>query len=748
MAWVQQTGTEQNGATTKSTIAVSVTASSASTVGNTLFMVVRLTGSNTINTTFAGSSNGVSDPRGNTWTIDESTTGTGANIVLFRSVQTTATQPGDTITVNTTNNGTYMSADVQEYAGAYTTIDASNSAPHTSSLTTETIATTAAPTLTGDLVLVGLANGQTTTGTITNPPTGGTGWTARGTNTNSAMAELTAASVSGTSPTATWVWTVASASALVIVAYETPGSGVTGSASFSATATLSATGAAAASGVASLSATASLTATGSTASTVTGAASLSATATLTATGAISGTVTGSASLSATATLTASSGAPTPPTPTPSPIYPSTGTRYTPPITYVAYDLLTGSYLGTLPLTQVTFGYQLMQQGTLQGTLDIASPAVQALNPLALTAPARTFIGVDYLGSLIWGGVLWTRSYQYSGTTRRLQIGATDITSYFNQREQATDYSSPPYSGITGTGSPMPIWDAATSADSATWDPVLIAWQVINDALSVPSGNPLGMGIAANGYTSASAYLASGTATPVGDYISQNYPYSSLQQLATMIGQLAANGLGVGFDYAVDVAYSAGPGSPPVATCNFSYPRRGRYYADNGLVLNTGAAVSYTLPEDGTQTGNVIYEQGTSGSLVVSENIDPIEDGYVVLEQLESRSNITSENLLAVLQNLGVADLAIYSYPPATPTVTTDLFNGPIALGDFIAGDDVRWIVPAVDRSGRLFDPRLPYGLDAEWRITGYSAQVADSGQSQLTFNLTLPPAVTAVPPSV
>lgn len=415
-----------------------------------------------------------------------------------------------------------------------------------------------------------------------------------------------------------------------------------------------------------------------------------------------------------------------------------------PLTYLLYDLRSGAYKGRLPLTNVTFGSQLLQPGSFSGTLDLASTAIQYLGPVNITAPARTALLIDYAGALIWGGIIWPRSYKYNAQSRQLQVNATELWSYLQSaRMQAGDYSAPPYSSLTGPSVKMPIWDASGTDTQGVYDALLIAWQLISDALSVTNGNILGgMGIAANGYTSPAAYLASGTQTPQADYLGGlNYPLASVQQLGSIINIIAQEGMGVGFDYGIDVAYSAGPGSPPVATVNLSYPRRGRTYAENQLVLNCGNAIEYEIPEDGTQAANTIYEQGSSGSLIVSQNVDPINAGYPILEQLKSRANIQSANLLNVLGSLGASDLATLSFPVTTPTVTTDLFTGSVPLGEFVVGDDVRWIIPASDGKGGVFDPRIPGGLDGEWRITGYSATVADAGQSKLTLNLTVPPAV-------
>lgn len=428
------------------------------------------------------------------------------------------------------------------------------------------------------------------------------------------------------------------------------------------------------------------------------------------------------------------------------------TEYDAPLLYLAYDLLTGKYIGRLPLCGVQFGDQLLSAGQLTGTLDIASPAVQNLGPLSATAPARTAIMVDYNGALIWGGIIWPRNYDYDSTKRQLSITASGLWSYPASRYQATDYTGPPYSGITGPSTKMAIWDASNTDASGVYDPLLIAWQLLYDALwQVPQGNILGgMSIAANGLTTAASYLSSGTQTPEGYYLNVNYPYSSLQQLGSIVPMLAGNGYLQGFDYGVDVVYAGdGTGNVPVATVNLSYPRRGRTYAQNNLVLNTGQAIKYSAPEDGAQAGNTIYELGMSGSLVVSQNVQPLDGGYPVLEQLKSRSNIQSANVLQVLSALGAGDLAVQSYPVATPTVTTDLFNGPIPLGEFIVGDDCLWVIPEMTGgTGEMFDPRFPNGYSHEWRIIGYNATVADDGQSTLDINLALPPTTTVSGPAL
>lgn len=414
-------------------------------------------------------------------------------------------------------------------------------------------------------------------------------------------------------------------------------------------------------------------------------------------------------------------------------------------TYYAYDLLTGNSLGSLPLRGVQFTSILNGSGQLQGTVDLTDPRVQLTNPLGLTIPNRTLIAVDYLGSLVWAGIVLPRKRAMVTNTGeqqfRLSIQCSEIWAYFASRVQATDYSAPPSSGLGA----MSLWTATP------WDANLIACQIIHDALGVTSGNLLGgMGLLLNGATPS----GSSPVVPSGDYVAINYPYTTEQTIDTIVSQLAQLGLGVGFDYGVDTAYSAGPGSPPVATINLSYPRRGRTFVENNLYLDATTARAYEFPEDGTQTANQVYEIGGSSAIVVSANENPLGQGYPLWERVFSRAQAQSQNIIDLLRQIGESDLALYSYPPTVPTWTMSVNDPNVPLGSFTVGDDVECNIPQygdhVDAAGnRLpFDPGFPAGMQQEWRITQWTCQVADEGDSTVQLTLNQPPFTQALGPAL
>ena len=415
--------------------------------------------------------------------------------------------------------------------------------------------------------------------------------------------------------------------------------------------------------------------------------------------------------------------------------------------YYCYDLLTGTFVGAIPLRGVSFGQTLNTAGQLTGTLDLRDPRMVNTNAIGCTIPNRTFLIADYQGAAVWGGIVqtrrWTVNSADSSTQAALTIQCSELWSYFQQRVQATDYSAPPFSGINPSGGGMPLWTATP------WDPSLIACQIISDAIghadtaSIPYADLLGgLGLLLNGATPASPV------TPSGDYIAINYPFTSTQTVDSIVQQLSQLGVGVGFDFGVDVAYSAGAGSTPIATINLSYPRRGRTVAQNMQMIDLTTARTYEFPEDGTQTANQVYETGGSGAIEVSVNPFPLTQGYPLFERVMSRANAQSQNLTNLLTQLGTSDLAIYSYAPVAPSVTLGAFDQNCPIGSFTVGDDVQVNLPANADDGTVFDARFPAGLSQEWRIVAWQASIGDQGDSTIQLTLNLPPFVTAVAPAV
>ena len=475
----------------------------------------------------------------------------------------------------------------------------------------------------------------------------------------------------------------------------------------------------------------------------------------------------------------------------------------PPFSYLFYDAVTGALQGMLPLSAPKLSSILNAPGTWNATVDLTDPKVQAMNPIGVTTPGRTIMCVDYNGALIYGGLVSTRKWSHK--TRKLTLGGKEIWEWFSLRNQWSDYQTVP---TQPTGASMQYWTAATwdasmiaaqVVSDALAPPITLtgttdgttgvitgistpgimygmpvsgtgvpigsvvvaisaASVMISQATTVAATSALTFGLSQNNLLGGLQLLVNGAApstwavTPPSssaNWISPTYPWTSLSTVDSIVTQLSRLGLNIGCDFGVDVAYASGPGSVPVATINLSYPRRGRTVANNNLVLDlSSSAVSdYEFPEDATGAGSTQFQMGgTAGGLANAyANPYPTNQGYPLTEQVGSASNIVSSS---VLLELSQAASAFASYPLVAATVTMDAFGGNPVFGDFIVGDDIQILLPALDQDGQVFDPRFPNGLNEEWRITQYDLTVNDEGIVEMMLTLQLPPQIIAVGPAI
>ena len=130
--------------------------------------------------------------------------------------------------------------------------------------------------------------------------------------------------------------------------------------------------------------------------------------------------------------------------------------------YLFADLLTNEIIAELPLTGVSFTQQLNQSGTLNGHVLLSALNSAEFNVNASTIPGRSAIYVDRNGDLIWGGIIWNRTY--NSAEQVLSLTAREFESYFERRRISTT-------------------DTFTNTDQ-----LVIARTLIDDAQLVPSGD--------------------------------------------------------------------------------------------------------------------------------------------------------------------------------------------------------------------------------------------------------------------
>jgi hypothetical protein len=394
-----------------------------------------------------------------------------------------------------------------------------------------------------------------------------------------------------------------------------------------------------------------------------------------------------------------------------------------PFTYPAWDLVAGTAIDTLPYVGVGFGAPLNQPGSWQGALPLASmidPATHTprYNYARATQTANTALFVDFAGTLIWGGILWSSNYDSADPLKLLKVGAEEFGSYFHRRLQAADYTA--------------TWAAGA-------DPMVIAQTVCTDALA--KGTIMG------GIT-LTLNPAGGEGGPK---IAPSYPGTALQTIDSILSILSQMGYTLGFDYSFDVAYLPGTRTPGI-TLNFWYPRKGRRAEDSQLVL-LAKDCTFTYPVDGKQQAISITETGGGTAGLTPATAAVALPGYPLLEQTTARSQVSDEGTLS---NITLGDLGLYCYPVISPTFTVPVTlpdasgrvppSAPLAFGTFDRGDDFIFRVDPVAGGGENTDPRFPDGCQFEWRMNAWQCNVADKGLSTVTITAGVPPLATIPPP--
>lgn len=356
--------------------------------------------------------------------------------------------------------------------------------------------------------------------------------------------------------------------------------------------------------------------------------------------------------------------------------------------YLFADTLTDSILAELPLTAVSFGRELNTAGSFSGRLLISDLRETAYQITANTTPGRTSLYVERDGTLVWGGIVWGRSYSSSDQT--LVFQAREFESYFEKRRILTTYTA---SGV---------------------DQLQVAKALVDQIQSLPSGS---LGITVPSLTS-------------GVLVTKNYYGYEQKPLSEALYELSR--ADNGFDWNIDVSYSS-TGSI-VKYLDLAYPRRGVAYSSSNTAIPMlelpGNMVTYTYPEEGGSIANTMFGVGSGSGIGQTRSTQTssaqITAGWPVLEQSVSLTDYTDQTLL---DEITQAHLAAALNPIVVMEVVTEAFNDPI-LGSFKQGDDIRV---------RITDDRFPDTLDFTRRIAKYSVQPGENGPERITFSLVIPP---------
>lgn len=368
--------------------------------------------------------------------------------------------------------------------------------------------------------------------------------------------------------------------------------------------------------------------------------------------------------------------------------------------YLFADLITNDILAELPLTNVQFTQVLNSPGSFSGSILGSDARELGYDITASTEPSRTVIYVDRDGVLIWGGIIWLRTWDTD--SQHFTFNAREFGSYFERRRI--------------TGELMDNQQALVYADE---DQLFIAQDLMNLAQSVAGGD-IGIVVPTN------------TSSVLVTRIYYDYEFKDVWGAIKDLSNQQD-----GFDFNIDVAYDSN--LEPRKYAHTDYPYRGTPFSaasPSALVFEfPGNIVAYEWPDDGSVTSNTMYGIGPNSNeakirATAVSPTDQIAAGYPLLEDTVSYTDQYDPDLL-YQQTLG--EVTAKQLPVVTPKIVVPAYIDPV-LGSYKTGDECLL---------RITDDRFPndgsgFGYSAVKRIVSINVTPGEDGPERVTLTLTDP----------
>lgn len=355
--------------------------------------------------------------------------------------------------------------------------------------------------------------------------------------------------------------------------------------------------------------------------------------------------------------------------------------------YLFADLISNEVLCELPLTGVSFNRVLNATGTLTGSVLLTDPRTDVYEVNNYTTPAKTSLYVDRDGVIVWGGIIWGRSY--SSGSQSVTFQAREFESYLEKRR------------ITSTIS------------ASVTDQLTLAKTILDNMQAVSYGNiNLVVPTRTSGVLVTKDYY---------DY-EQKPVYEALMELSRQ---------NTGFDWNIDCSYDSS--GLVVKNVDLAYPRRGivysQYAASVSVLEFPGNIVEYEYPEDAGTMATLMHGvgDGTGPGILRSDQTSTSQllAGFPILEQTVPLTDYSEQS---TLDQITLGHLNNLDQPVVVMKVVTEAFNDPV-LGTLKQGDDIRL---------RINDSRFPDGLDQAMRVVSLEVTPGEQGPERIIFSLSMP----------
>lgn len=422
--------------------------------------------------------------------------------------------------------------------------------------------------------------------------------------------------------------------------------------------------------------------------------------------------------------------------------------------YLLTDLVSGTVIGELQFSGVSWSQTLNAPGEFSGSININDYRLQNKVGTAaagynssieyITQPARTGLYVERDGNIVWGGIIWTRTWE--PISQELSITAQTFETYWEHRIVQTA------SHITTDIQSACVFDEGTDqfqvimGDSTVGSEGGILWNMgatLNG--SIATTNDIGIQYDTSSY--------SGIGIP-NTFVVYDYENKKLSQVVSELTEQsapAASGTQYGFDWAINATYDSTGNI--VRIFNMYYPAKGIQDTTSSalpMLEFPGSIVQYSWPEDGTTmvTRLIGIGPGSAEGQYITTYRAPSKTDVSTYPPLDDVASFTQIPDVDMVDNLTQARADLLGAPVVTPSitwvpVTQELRDLPANIaatgttvsvspniGEFETGDLFRI---------RLNDARFYGGAEFVYRLTRFTVDVGDKGSSEVvTGEFSLP----------
>ncbi len=350
--------------------------------------------------------------------------------------------------------------------------------------------------------------------------------------------------------------------------------------------------------------------------------------------------------------------------------------------YIFVDILTNRVLNELPCYGTWFSRQLSGAGNMTATVPMNSQPYKNIDFKGATTPGKTALYALCDDAVIWGGPIWTRTYNSSAKT--LQLSGQTWESWPGKFYPSTSLA------YTGMDQRNIVVDLLTKMQAVTLQ---------NAQFTFPSSYPTSI------------------------VRTENFPFEDLKSYSELIEYLSE--FDDGFDY--EIVPTLDTNGVFQRIVNLGNSKLGKSQALSGLLYDyPGSITGYYYTENAASSAVKVY--GVGGA--PGDNVAPIRSQYI-------QSDIVATGVYPLLQSVFTngdvtvqrtldAQTKAYGDSKRTPLISWTIDVDPAVdplVGTWSLGDHAHI---AIDDPGFFEDPLSTYVRVLGWELTPPSSDNKES----------------------